>query len=184
MAMVVVPAVSIDLVLAQKELQISGGPREGNWLIVDCVSYLCSCLCSLRVRLCPPKAAHTIQPAPPYASIAQTTAESICKIFKQIDSLQNASLPKEICHIIAAYTVEQPKVLGIILKNGKQFPLPFIPNETVGALKKRIFENKGPSPERQNLLVAGRLLQPDTRSIAEYALKPDDVVYISSGTRG
>jgi Ubiquitin family len=52
----------------------------------------------------------------------------------------------------------------------------------VGALKQRIFEREGIPPQRQNLLVMGKLLQPDTRGLHEYSLKAGDMVYVTAGS--
>ena len=42
----------------------------------------------------------------------------------------------------------------------------------------------GIPPPRQNLLVLGTLLQPDTRLLSEFNLKAGDCVYVTAGKRG
>jgi len=58
------------------------------------------------------------------------------------------------------------------------------PFDTISALKQRIFEREGILPQRQNLLVRGALLQPDSRALSEFNLKAGDCVYVTAGKRG
>ncbi len=74
--------------------------------------------------------------------------------------------------------------LGVKLLSGRTFSVMVGPTDSVAALKQRIFEREGVPPQRQNLLVGGRQLQPDTRALSEYALKPGDMVYVTAGLRG
>lgn len=74
--------------------------------------------------------------------------------------------------------------VGVKLLSGKSFSVTIQPTDTVAALKQRIFEREGIPPQRQNLLVMGKLLQPDTRDLKEYNLKAGDMVYVTAGVRG
>jgi ubiquitin-large subunit ribosomal protein L40e len=71
--------------------------------------------------------------------------------------------------------------VGVKLLSGKTFSVMIGPTDTVAALKQRIFEREGIPPQRQNLLVMGKQLQPDTRSLHEYNLKPGDMIYVTAG---
>jgi hypothetical protein len=74
--------------------------------------------------------------------------------------------------------------VGVKLLSGKSFSVMIQPIDPVAALKQRIFEKEGIPPQRQNLLVMGKLLQPDTRPLQEYSLKAGDMVYVTAGVRG
>ncbi len=74
--------------------------------------------------------------------------------------------------------------VGVKLLSGKSFSVKIGPTDTVAAIKQRIFEREGIPPQRQNLLVMGKLLQPDTRDLREYNdLKPGAMVYVTAGVR-
>jgi ubiquitin-large subunit ribosomal protein L40e len=83
-----------------------------------------------------------------------------------------------------AWPTPQTFSLGVKLLSGKSFSVMISLSDTVGALKQRIFEREGIPPQRQNLLVAGKLLHPDSRHLSEYNLKPGDMVYVTAGVRG
>lgn len=71
--------------------------------------------------------------------------------------------------------------LTVKLLSARTFPVLVGPTDTVAALKQRIFEREGIPPTKQNLLVMGKQLQPDSRALAEYALAPGDTVYVTAG---
>jgi len=107
-------------------------------------------------------------------------------LFKEIHQVV-VTLPPEINQIIAAYAFERDPEeidLTIMIRHGKPFVVTARSTKTVSALKLLIFQNGGPRPERQNLMVMGKLLQPGTRVLNEYNLRSGDKVFISSGTRG
>lgn len=73
--------------------------------------------------------------------------------------------------------------VGVKMLSDHYFHVVVGPLDTVAALKQRIFEREGVPPPRQNLLVSGRLLQPDTRMLSDYNLKAGDCVYVTAGKR-
>ena len=86
-------------------------------------------------------------------------------------------------HTKSEHTKNNKCTLGIKLLSGKSLTVTVNKNDTVGYLKKLIFDREGIPPQRQNLLVMGVLLAPDSRSLADYNLKGNDLVYVTAGGR-
>ena len=159
-------------------LQISGGPRNDNEFIGDCLSTLCCCLRFLRIGSGKSsKTAQKNQPPSSHELIAQKIKDNTKKIFEQLELRVNP-FPKDLNSIIAEYAVDVP-ILIIKPMNEPHFLLFFIPTETVGDLKERIFNSKAPPLKGKTLLKTGKVLQPDTRPVADYRLLPGDTIYLT-----
>jgi Ubiquitin family len=72
-----------------------------------------------------------------------------------------------------------PYALIVKLRNGKTFSLMMGQLATVSALKQRIFEREGIPPDKQNLMLGGQSLQPKTKKLLEFSIRPGDIVRVT-----